>query len=260
MLEQFFNSMDDYCVLYEIRDKSLFPILTNKREIIDFKPVENLNNWFQFQNDYYELIKNKINLNKKEHILYQYHKNNEVFKKLKNSTTDSLTELPTRAAINQYLNQLNRDVPNCIFGIMDIDFFKSINDTNGHLYGDQILSELGAMLRMNEKCFDCLGRYGGEEFFFAIEGQNIDEVLPFLKEMKNIIEQYFATDEKSITISMGISEYYKGESVFDKVAEADKALYYVKEHNRNNIAYKNKDNEYILVNKLSLDEESNHTL
>jgi len=126
--------------------------------------------------------------------------------------------------------------------LIDIDFFKRINDTYGHLIGDQVLKKLGEILR-SKKIFreqDIVARYGGEEFIVILpETNSINAKIP-AERLREYIKQIDFYDNQNnifhITLSIGISEF----NIEDKANEelikrADEALYYAKEKGRDRV-------------------------
>lgn len=123
--------------------------------------------------------------------------------------------------------------------MIDIDFFKAVNDTYGHLMGDKVLCALARIF------VDCVppgglvGRYGGEEFVVMIPNTNLTEVAHVAREIHRLVGQKeFPAGDTSfhVTVSIGIGTFpYDGETPEALISAADKALYWVKEHGRNGI-------------------------
>ncbi|OHD39371.1 MAG: hypothetical protein A2015_08010 [Spirochaetes bacterium GWF1_31_7] len=126
--------------------------------------------------------------------------------------------------------------------MLDIDFFKKINDTYGHLVGDRVLKRIGELLNKNGifRDNDIIGRFGGEEFVVILPQTNsVDALIPaerLRKIIKNEVFYDLSGNQFSITISMGISEFYIGDNKPEDIVErADKALYTAKETGRDKI-------------------------
>jgi diguanylate cyclase (GGDEF)-like protein len=131
-----------------------------------------------------------------------------------------------------------------IFSILmiDLDNFKSINDTYGHLAGDSVLRILGGLFQDKRilRESDMAGRFGGEEFIIILPETNSNNALgpaTRLAEKFNQVEFTAPTGETfSVSLSIGISEFHaKDKTCEDIIARADKALYYAKDHGRNQI-------------------------
>jgi diguanylate cyclase (GGDEF)-like protein len=120
--------------------------------------------------------------------------------------------------------------------IVDIDFFKKVNDTYGHLHGDAVLRGVAAALQRTLRESDICARYGGEEFMLVLEQTRAEPAAQCAERLRRIVEQErFAGFDAgfSVTISLGIAEYADGESVEQSVARADSALYRAKRGGRN---------------------------
>ncbi len=155
------------------------------------------------------------------------------------SITDNLTKLYNRNKLDEVLieesNRANRF--DHIFGviIIDIDYFKSVNDIHGHQMGDTVLKEFADILKFNSRKTDTVGRWGGEEFLIICSETNLDGILSFANTLKEKISSYpFALGEQK-TASFGVSVYKKDENVEDMIKRADDALYEAKENGRNKV-------------------------
>lgn len=129
--------------------------------------------------------------------------------------------------------------------ILDIDFFKNVNDNFGHQMGDYVLKELAKIVGENLRPYDILGRYGGEEFIIILKNSNIKESALVMERILDIVRNTnFTLKDKSlkITFSAGIVdclELEKDEIVMDSLVEiADKRMYEAKDAGRNKIFYK----------------------
>lgn len=120
--------------------------------------------------------------------------------------------------------------------LIDIDFFKNINDTYGHIVGDCILKELSLLIRENFRKQDTLIRYGGEEILLILPTTKACEAFTKLDSFRKVVEETsFCADRKlKITISAGTSEY-EGETLSDWIDRADKKLYKAKQSGRNQV-------------------------
>ncbi|WP_185826921.1 GGDEF domain-containing protein [Shewanella canadensis] len=119
----------------------------------------------------------------------------------------------------------------CIF---DIDKFKSINDTFGHLYGDEILLDLVTVMRNVFSENDEMFRFGGDEFVLLIAPDTKQRVRAKCERFCNELCE-FHDDNIQVTLSMGMTEILPGEQASGLLEKADQALYYVKENGRNRI-------------------------
>jgi polar amino acid transport system substrate-binding protein len=126
------------------------------------------------------------------------------------------------------------------FGIilLDIDYFKKINDKYGHHVGDSVLKDFANILKENSRNTDFVGRWGGEEFLIVVPHADIDSLVKFANILKEKIENHsFAVVEK-ITASLGVALYEKNEAVDRVLVRADEALYLAKAQGRNRVSFK----------------------
>ena len=125
-------------------------------------------------------------------------------------------------------------------GIVDVDDFKSINDTFGHAEGDKVLVGISDMLKgqINKIPSSVIGRWGGEEFFFMLPKVSIDEAYKLLDEIRQKISDTKYDEVGSRTISVGITEYQEGDTADDVFQRADEALYEAKGSGKNKICIK----------------------
>lgn len=159
--------------------------------------------------------------------------------------SDPLTDLSNRRAFEwelprQIQNARDRSIPISLI-MLDVDFFKSINDTYGHLIGDQVLKFLAARLRHNLRIYDTPFRYGGEEFVIILSNTDSQESMMIASRLCQLIsEQPFAIDEKldlTVTISAGTAtldadDDAKGLSLLQR---ADQCLLAAKAQGRNRV-------------------------
>ena len=122
--------------------------------------------------------------------------------------------------------------------MMDLDYFKVINDTYGHLAGDMVLSKIGNLLNTHVRRNDLACRYGGEEFAVILPSVSKESTYAAYDRFREkVFAQPFEYESKqfSITVSIGIAYSNSAESINDLLAHADQALYQAKEENRNKI-------------------------
>jgi diguanylate cyclase (GGDEF)-like protein len=157
--------------------------------------------------------------------------------------TDDLTQLPNRKLVKQILSTLIKKCKKnpSVFSlvIIDIDFFKKINDQHGHYYGDKILSQFANLINSSLNKNEILGRWGGEEFVLIKKNTDKKTALVELESLRKTIEKHpFKLDEESVklTASFGVSDYKCTQQDFKGLfMEADKAMYNAKNSGRNRI-------------------------
>ncbi|MEW6087184.1 MAG: diguanylate cyclase [bacterium] len=158
------------------------------------------------------------------------------------SVRDSLTMLYHHGYFfkilnNEFLRAIRYKQNICCL-MIDIDYFKKINDSYGHLFGDKVLVEIANCLKKNIRDIDFLARYGGEEFVILLYNEDYKGGFNVAQKLKNIIEGYIFEGESfsvKLTVSIGISSLFEdGVLERDKFLNlADSALYAAKTQGRN---------------------------
>ena len=160
------------------------------------------------------------------------------------ATTDGLTELYNH---RYFQDQMRRQIASCqryknefSMIIVDIDHFKSFNDTYGHQAGDAVLRQVAQTLKNNSRSTDIVCRYGGEEMSIILTNTDKEEALIKAHNVCNAVaERIFklsATQTVHVTISVGVSTFPEdGETPQQIIEIADQGLYYAKEHGRNQV-------------------------
>ena len=166
---------------------------------------------------------------------------------LQYATLDALTNLNNRRQFETRLSQETaiaerQNNPLCAM-MVDIDFFKNVNDTYGHAAGDEVLRQVASIIKEHLRESDIPSRYGGEEFAVLLPYTHLDEAQIVGERLRKAVEDtpitiYQETDEQKdikVTISMGLAEFdynETGEVLFER---ADKALYEAKKNGRNQV-------------------------
>ncbi|WP_061995982.1 GGDEF domain-containing protein [Clostridium sp. ATCC 25772] len=149
---------------------------------------------------------------------------------------DPLTGAYNREYFNNIVSTYDENKKQCIIAILDIDDYKKINDSYGHLFGDYILIELVKVIKkiLNKK--DILVRYGGEEFLIIVEKKNLMDISP-LEKIRKEIEEYSWKENVEITVTIGAAKYDGKKSVTDTILLADELLYKGKNSGKNVVIY-----------------------
>ena len=157
------------------------------------------------------------------------------------ANTDSLTELLSRRRLFELAEMERRrsdryQVPLALL-ILDLDFFKSINDRHGHSVGDDVLKEISRILASSMREYDHLGRMGGEEFMAVLPHTEKDEALDVARRLVHVVAEAdyesIGVDDR-LTVSVGVAAYQgPGDSITQVVRRADAALYQAKADGRN---------------------------
>jgi diguanylate cyclase (GGDEF)-like protein len=120
-------------------------------------------------------------------------------------------------------------------GMIDIDHFKSVNDTFGHLIGDEVLLLLSRLMRSSFRFHDRLYRFGGEEFVVLMRCDTELDAQRAFDRLRTNTSAYGFPQVGHITVSIGFSELKAGDSPSAAIERADKAVYWVKTHGRNQV-------------------------
>lgn len=167
---------------------------------------------------------------------------------LQHATLDALTGLNNRHQFEirlkqEYASSKRQNKPLCAM-MLDIDFFKSINDTYGHATGDKVLKTVANVIKDKLREYDIPSRYGGEEFCILLPQTNIEEASIVAERLRSAvetkaIETFIEKDDSnkniSVTISIGLSQLKETDMAEDLYKRADKALYEAKETGRNKV-------------------------
>ena len=120
-------------------------------------------------------------------------------------------------------------------GIVDIDKFKSINDTYGHLFGDEVLLLVAGLMKRSYRGADQLFRFGGEEFVIVLDRASAAGAEIAFNRLRTMIETYAFPQVGRVTISLGYTQIDPQDAPSPCVERADAALYYAKHHGRNRV-------------------------
>lgn len=166
-------------------------------------------------------------------------KNNKELMKL--ALTDNLTGVANRRSIMlkaaEEFDRAKRYKQNLTLGVVDLDFFKRINDLYGHSEGDEVLKAFCSVTESNIRLQDKLGRYGGEEFIVIFPHTDICEIQALITRISMQLREYSLPDpDHKVTFSIGVTKLLPSDdSVDDMVKRADEALYMAKEQGRDRL-------------------------
>jgi diguanylate cyclase (GGDEF)-like protein len=156
------------------------------------------------------------------------------------ASTDALTKINNRMKFNILLDQKLQEVKryNEEVGILflDIDHFKSINDTHGHHVGDITLIELANVVQQQIRQSDIFARWGGEEFVVVLEKCSQTYVKQVAEQLRQAIEKHTFDVVGTVTCSFGVSMLQKEDSIEAIIKRVDQALYHAKESGRNRVS------------------------
>ncbi|ALC87206.1 chemotaxis protein CheY [Bacillus sp. FJAT-22090] len=157
------------------------------------------------------------------------------------SVTDSLTGLKNRRFFMERLEEhivlfQKNNLPFSLL-IIDIDFFKKVNDTWGHLIGDRVLIKLAEILNSTFKVEDIVARYGGEEFVVLLPDANKEKAKEKAEEFRRAVQSAEWKIDQIVTVSIGVATIQNGDSDMLIISNADQALYTSKENGRNRVTH-----------------------
>jgi len=166
---------------------------------------------------------------------------------LNHQQRDGLTGLYNRVALQNWMGKAltterhaerrasdtGDDVPLGCFAMFDIDLFKRINDSKGHLYGDEVLLVFADLMRESFRYNDLLFRYGGEEFAAVLSDTDLDTALMVLERFRETVAQHNFAQLNQVTVTIGVTQITPSLPADQLIERADKALYFGKNHGRN---------------------------
>jgi two-component system, cell cycle response regulator len=163
------------------------------------------------------------------------------------SNTDELTQLNNRRKFNSDLeNEIElarRYRTSFSIVLLDIDFFKRVNDTHGHLLGDEILVQFSRLMQQEIRVADRCARWGGEEFIILLPNTSISGAINLADKLQDIFKNHSFPSGIQLTASFGIAEYKHGEDIKQLLSRLDKALYDAKKQGRDCIVIASSDQQ-----------------
>ncbi|MDR2405769.1 MAG: GGDEF domain-containing protein [Deltaproteobacteria bacterium] len=161
----------------------------------------------------------------------------------KKALFDAMTKLYNKGSfmdiLQEQVEKFSTYAPSMALFIIDVDHFKEVNDTLGHLAGDSILIQVADCLKNSLRKNDFPARYGGDEFTIIAPDTNMDQSQKLAEKLRARIENHeFNTGDHKITISIGYTIYRPGETVQNFIRRADRALYDSKQLGRNRACFR----------------------
>jgi len=176
--------------------------------------------------DITEKKETEIELEQKNHILSEM------------SSIDGLTKISNHrsliANLNECMARAARTGGTMSIALFDIDDFKKVNDNKGHIYGDQVLVDVAAIIKRNIRDTDLAGRYGGEEFLVIFENAGLAAAADIAQRIRKAVESNTFAGGITVTISGGVKQY-QGEELSDFIHKADENMYIAKRSGKNRI-------------------------
>ena len=151
---------------------------------------------------------------------------------------DALTKIYNRNMFNRLIdikiNKAQEQNTDLVFIILDIDLFKNVNDTYGHLVGDEILKTLSSIIKSKTRENDLFARWGGEEFVLALD-LSLEKGFAIANNLRSFIEKNNFDVVGKLTCSFGITQFQINDTLDSMILRADNALYKAKEEGRNKV-------------------------
>ncbi len=172
-----------------------------------------------------------------EVLLIQWRRRKSLIEKL--SQIDPLTNLYNRRSFNEQLKRLHQAKKNYAVILLDLDYFKNINDQHGHRIGDEVLKQVAMVLKNNVRNFDIVARFGGEEFIILLEDLQLNQAIEIAERCRNAIRniQLSINTNSSIqlTASFGLTNSDIACESEQIIHRADQALYHAKQQGRDQV-------------------------
>ena len=232
--------------LLEIRDRDIAPVVIITGHGDEQVAVEAMKSGAydyipQAYLTYDQMCKSLVNAREKWNLLKEKERLQEELAHM--AMYDALTDILSRRALleqveveRQRTKRYNRDLS---LLMIDIDLFKKVNDTYGHLAGDVVLKEVAQTLKKQTRRSDYVGRYGGEEFLIILPETSLNKALILAEKLcKRVAELTITTDDhilKGITVSIGTAAYENDPSVDEFIGRSDKWMYKAKANGRNQV-------------------------
>ena len=235
-----FEKEDNYFSFNEDKDcyEKLYETVNKKSDLlVQIKDKTGTNNVFkvgvssyEYKGKHYIVSLTNITKLKEEsnHLLYL-------------ATHDALTKIYNRNKLLENLNEevmrVNRYDKNLSIIMLDIDFFKKINDTYGHDIGDEVLISLSVVIKESIRETDIFARWGGEEFMILLPETDLDSAYSLAEKLRKIIQEsrLCTKHELDVTCSFGVTLYDKNEPKDKFLKRVDEALYEAKRSGRNKV-------------------------
>lgn len=231
-------------VISDLRSKYIYSVIIAVSEIDNYRMISNLLS--TGVDDYIlkpfntELFMARLKANVRTFILLsELKQKNKTLEEM--LTIDGLTQLYNHnyiySRLETEIKKADRYNHSLSVIMIDIDFFKSVNDNYGHQFGDKVLKSLADTIREEIRSIDIAGRYGGEEFAVILPETNLDGAVSLAERMRISVENMkFEISSVKITASFGVVEL-KTHTALELIEESDKYLYLAKKNGRNRVEY-----------------------
>ncbi|MCL1925859.1 MAG: GGDEF domain-containing protein [Syntrophorhabdaceae bacterium] len=212
----------------------------------------------EYQKELYAKLADELKIEVEAKIKAQEALKHELEHQQELASTDALTGIANRrsflAQANLEINRCRRNNTMLCVSMMDVDHFKTINDTLGHQVGDKVLRHLAATITQNSRSYDIVARYGGDEFIILFPSTTMENAFSAMERLnKSIASSRSSCKETPYAISIGLAAFFPSQkdlTLEDIINKADKALYMAKKTGRNRI-FVMRDEEESIEEELS---------
>ncbi|MBQ6516854.1 GGDEF domain-containing protein [bacterium] len=230
-------TLDKKSIISEDSKRGLFALTADKKVTGAIAALSISENLTQKETEYLEQLTQQASAT--------INRANSYAETLKYATLDALTGLNNRRQFETRLNQeisaaKRQKTPLCAM-MIDIDFFKKINDTYGHANGDKALKKLAEIIKVQLRESDIASRYGGEEFAIILPNTKLEEAYLVAERLRCAVEKEPVnihskdTDKINLSVSIGLSQYEQDSERDKMFNDADNALYQAKKNGRNRV-------------------------
>ncbi len=224
----------------EIRDdmhRTYFPLLTD-RDVIGVLEIESASD---LDAEQLRMVSNMMRIYRNVQGLLDYSERDSLTGLLNRKTfDDSFYKVTALASAAQTpAAEARRDNPSArdpYLGVVDIDHFKAVNDSHGHLIGDEVLLLLSRLMRATFRFHDRLYRFGGEEFVVLLRCAGDSQAAAAFERLRTNVERYLFPQVGTITVSVGFTRVRPSDNPNSAFERADRAVYWAKAHGRNQVA------------------------
>jgi len=219
-----------YIYPYYNKENDIFSVLIQDCKNVDSENQRLIHNLFILYSNYLNLIE-KVKRDKLTNLLNRETLDIEITRILSDVQYNEVVLTKNYSNINEQREDYEQYT--YWLGILDIDFFKNINDTYGHLYGDDVLILVAQLIEKTVRSFDLVFRYGGEEFVVLLKSSSQEIAEKAFERIRKKVENYHFAKIEKLSISIGFTQVSHQSGTSEIIGNADQALYFAKENGRN---------------------------
>jgi diguanylate cyclase (GGDEF)-like protein len=252
-LNESIKKMNEGIINIDVEKKSEYKLILSKESPFSYVSISINNLLERIQNYFEQIIDSNREIIKKNELLKATEE--ELIAQIKEIETqkeyinylayhDELTDLPNRRRLMEKLEYVLLKKYEGIVILLDLDNFKTINDTLGHIFGDTVLKEFSKRLKNISIKDAFMSRFGGDEFLILASCSDIDETKDFITQLHQVLDEKFIIDKNEVEIkfSMGVTFFPNdSDNIEELIMNSDLALYSVKDRNKNDYAIFNND-------------------